>query len=388
MPARTEPVTDTIAGVSWATIARPVSRSPQITLNTPGGRNSAAISASSTVDRRRGVARLEHDRVAGGDGRGELPDRHHHRVVPRARPGRTRRPARGGSSRSCSPCTRRRSCPRGGGRRRRRSGSGRPSAGPPPIGSAPPACRCSPPRPRSAPRRGPRPRRRSGTGRATARDGVASRQPSNAVAAASIAASMSAGPDSGAVGVLLPRHRVDHRRGRAVAGIDRLSVDEVAQCLHGTVVPDRWASRHAPARYASTMAVIATVGVPREIKTAEHRVAMTPDGVRELERHGIDVFVEAGAGAGRVDQRRRLRGRGRRHRADRRRRLGAADGGQGEGAPGRRVGVPAPRPHAVHLPPPRRLPGGRQGAGRGRRRPRSPTRPSSSTTGRCRCWRR
>jgi alanine dehydrogenase len=43
---------------------------------------------------------------------------------------------------------------------------------------------------------------------------------------------------------------------------------------------------------------IRTVGVPREIKTAEHRVAMTPDGVRELERHGIDVMVEAGAGEG------------------------------------------------------------------------------------------
>ena len=49
MPARTEPVIDTIAGVGWSTIARPVSRSPQITLNTPGGRNSAAISASSVV---------------------------------------------------------------------------------------------------------------------------------------------------------------------------------------------------------------------------------------------------------------------------------------------------------------------------------------------------
>src|SRR5215207_2466676 len=40
-----------------------------------------------------------------------------------------------------------------------------------------------------------------------------------------------------------------------------------------------------------------TVGVPREVKTAEHRVALTPDGVRELERAGIDVFVETGAGA-------------------------------------------------------------------------------------------
>lgn len=41
-----------------------------------------------------------------------------------------------------------------------------------------------------------------------------------------------------------------------------------------------------------------TVGVPREVKTAEHRVAMTPDGIRELERAGVDVFVETGAGAG------------------------------------------------------------------------------------------
>jgi len=40
------------------------------------------------------------------------------------------------------------------------------------------------------------------------------------------------------------------------------------------------------------------VGVPREIKTAEHRVAMTPDGVRELERHGVNVYVETGAGEG------------------------------------------------------------------------------------------
>lgn len=44
--------------------------------------------------------------------------------------------------------------------------------------------------------------------------------------------------------------------------------------------------------------VITTVGVPKEVKTAEHRVAMTPDGVRELERRGIDVFVETGAGEG------------------------------------------------------------------------------------------
>jgi alanine dehydrogenase len=41
-----------------------------------------------------------------------------------------------------------------------------------------------------------------------------------------------------------------------------------------------------------------TVGVPTEIKDSEHRVAITPDGVRELARHGVDVLVQAGAGAG------------------------------------------------------------------------------------------
>ncbi|CAN5633928.1 alanine dehydrogenase [soil metagenome] len=46
------------------------------------------------------------------------------------------------------------------------------------------------------------------------------------------------------------------------------------------------------------MTAIKSVGVPKEIKTEEHRVALTPDGVRELERHGIEVFVETGAGEG------------------------------------------------------------------------------------------
>jgi len=46
------------------------------------------------------------------------------------------------------------------------------------------------------------------------------------------------------------------------------------------------------------MAMIASIGVPREVKTAEGRVAMTPDGVRECERYGIAVCVETGAGEG------------------------------------------------------------------------------------------
>ncbi len=40
-----------------------------------------------------------------------------------------------------------------------------------------------------------------------------------------------------------------------------------------------------------------TVGVPREIKTDEHRVAITPDGVLEMTHRGVAVVIEAGAGA-------------------------------------------------------------------------------------------
>jgi alanine dehydrogenase len=40
------------------------------------------------------------------------------------------------------------------------------------------------------------------------------------------------------------------------------------------------------------------IGVPREIKNHEYRVAITPSGVHELVQAGHDVFVELGAGLG------------------------------------------------------------------------------------------
>jgi alanine dehydrogenase len=40
------------------------------------------------------------------------------------------------------------------------------------------------------------------------------------------------------------------------------------------------------------------VGVPKEVKNHEYRVAMTPAGVHELQVHGHEVFVQAGAGLG------------------------------------------------------------------------------------------
>src|SRR3954453_20916533 len=40
------------------------------------------------------------------------------------------------------------------------------------------------------------------------------------------------------------------------------------------------------------------VGIPREVKNHEYRVAITPSGVHELVRAGHQVFVELGAGSG------------------------------------------------------------------------------------------
>ena len=45
-----------------------------------------------------------------------------------------------------------------------------------------------------------------------------------------------------------------------------------------------------------TTAAALVVGVPREVKDGEHRVAITPDGVNELTSHGVTVLVEHDAG--------------------------------------------------------------------------------------------
>ena len=42
---------------------------------------------------------------------------------------------------------------------------------------------------------------------------------------------------------------------------------------------------------------IRTLGVPKETKTLEGRIAITPDGVRELTQRGVTVLVETAAGA-------------------------------------------------------------------------------------------
>ena len=48
------------------------------------------------------------------------------------------------------------------------------------------------------------------------------------------------------------------------------------------------------------------IGVPKEIKSHEYRVALTPQGVRQLIRDGHRVLVEHNAGAGSGYERRTL----------------------------------------------------------------------------------
>ena len=64
------------------------------------------------------------------------------------------------------------------------------------------------------------------------------------------------------------------------------------------------------------------IGVAKEIKSQEYRVALTPAGARELVQGGHDVVIEAGAGVGSASTTPTyVRGNDR----SRRRRVGSAD---------------------------------------------------------------
>src|SRR4029079_9078088 len=92
-------------------------------------------------------------------------------------------------------------------------------------------------------------------------------------------------PTGGAVRVHLQPRRPLHR-GHACGG-DRLVG---IRSGHRLRIPPGFRGR------AQNGSVI--VGVPTEVKDSESRVAMTPDGVRELVSRGHEVRVESGAGLG------------------------------------------------------------------------------------------
>jgi len=54
----------------------------------------------------------------------------------------------------------------------------------------------------------------------------------------------------------------------------------------------------APGSAPTLARAMASIGVPREIKRDEQRVALTPDGARELVSQGMEVRIESGAGLG------------------------------------------------------------------------------------------
>src|SRR4029079_9298884 len=56
--------------------------------------------------------------------------------------------------------------------------------------------------------------------------------------------------------------------------------------------------RHAERACYILGAIVMIVGVPKEIKQDEYRVAMLPVGVEELTRRGHKALIEAGAGTG------------------------------------------------------------------------------------------
>ncbi len=49
-------------------------------------------------------------------------------------------------------------------------------------------------------------------------------------------------------------------------------------------------------QYINSSKTIMIIGVPKEVKNNENRVAMTPAGVLELRKHGHSVLIESGAG--------------------------------------------------------------------------------------------
>ena len=155
LPTSVEPVNAILSTPGWSTSAAPVSPSPVRTLTharrDPGLEHQLA---EPQRGQRRLLGRLEHDRAAGGERRGELPGRHQQREVPRDDLRRTRRPA---------PCACSRACPAGG----RGSTSPKIRSGQPAKWRkwrdrstrrrrpwpASPACRCQAPRARRARRR-------------------------------------------------------------------------------------------------------------------------------------------------------------------------------------------------------------------------------------------
>src|SRR5215469_18154061 len=72
--------------------------------------------------------------------------------------------------------------------------------------------------------------------------------------------------------------------------------DGVSQTTFEPYISVRRAMWRYPSSSERSLAML--IGVPKEVKTHEYRVGLTPGSVRELVHHGHKVVVETGAGAG------------------------------------------------------------------------------------------
>ena len=130
------------------------------------------------------------------------------------------------------------------------------------------------------------------------------------------------------------------------------------------------------------------IGVAKEIKPQEYRVALTNAGVLDLATRGHEVVVETGAGAGSAitDDDYRAAGAS----------IVDVDTVWSESEMvlkvkeplRRRVAEALARAGPLHVPAPRRRASADAGAGRHAARSASPTRRSRRPTAGCRCWRR
>ena len=205
-----------------------------------------------------GVRRLEHDGTPGGESGRELPDGHHHRVVPWRHLADDARPAPGGWMTCGRACTRRTSDLPEPVRRRRRTGSGRPSGRSPRTGSGRSACRCPGPRRRPVRRRSPRGGRRTSAAPAAARPGSTTARSCRPPSPRRRRDRRPAAPDSGEVAYTAPVLGIDDVHRGAVGGGDRLAVDDVLQ--HGLVaLPVGTFRRGSVARVARWLGVVGWV---------------------------------------------------------------------------------------------------------------------------------
>ena len=230
LPVSTEPVSETMSTSSWSTSAAPGVVAAGDHVEHALGQELGGRLGELEGRQRRRRRRLEHDRVAGGQRRADLPDRHHQRVVPRrdladdadrlaaderrvaldVLAGRLALEVARGAREEAQVVD-------GDGdlvvaeRVDRLAGVGDLER-------------------RRARRRAPRSRRRSAAARASARRAWRSTSPaSNAARAAPTARSTSARVDEATPGRSPRRWRVEHRVGGAFGGGGELAVDEVLE---------------------------------------------------------------------------------------------------------------------------------------------------------------